>query len=216
MAVIAADGLSSVACWLLRWTAELPRLPFLPEKAMTPRAAAPRRRADRIGESYHRWRIERYKRVPKNGNVEAMRRTFLAISLAFVTACAGSYKASYVAGAVTKQLATESYDVYSAEFNKKATECDPQTNESITTKTELDECMGKAYAKPTHDKIKVGVAAYHEAAKAHTNVMVAVDGSAEERKAATQAVLESAIELLSLFPNGEKLVKKLKSMTGAK
>lgn len=145
-----------------------------------------------------------------------MRRIFLAISLAFVTACAGSYKASYVVGAVTKQLATESYDIYSVELNEKVSECDHHTNESITTKTELDECMGDKYAWEMLEKIELSVRAYHEAAKIHTGVMVAVDGSAEERKAATQAVLDSAIEMLSLFPNGEKLVKKLKSMTGAK
>lgn len=144
-----------------------------------------------------------------------MRRIFLAISLAFVTACAGSYKASYVVGAVTKQLATESYAIYSEGLNEKISECDPHTNESITTKTELDECMGDQYGYETLEKIEVATNAYHEAAEIHTGIMIAADGSAEERKAATQAVLDSAMEMLSILPNGEKLVKKLKSMTGA-
>lgn len=145
-----------------------------------------------------------------------MRSIALAFSLITATGCAGSYKASYVTGAVTKQFATESYAVYSEEFNKKLDECDPANNESVTTKTELDECMGKFYAKPTHEKIELAVKVYHEEAKIHTQVMIAVDATPEERKEATRKVLESAFNLLSLFPEGESLVNKLKKLTGAK
>ena len=143
-----------------------------------------------------------------------MRRIALALSLTFTAGCAGSYKASYVTGAVTKQFSTESYGVYSEEFNKKLDGCDPANNDSVTTKTELDECMGKGYAKPTHEKIETAVKVYYEAAKIHTEVMIAVDGTPEERKAATKRLLESAMALLSLFPEGEKLVKKLEKLTG--
>lgn len=143
-----------------------------------------------------------------------MRRIALALSLTLTAGCAGSYKASYVAGAVTKQFATESYDVYSEQFNAKLDECNPENNPEVTTKTELDGCMGDAYAKPTHDKIETAVKTYHEAAKIHTEAMIVVDGSADERKAATKKVLESAMSLLSLFPKGEELVKKLKKLTG--
>ena len=143
-----------------------------------------------------------------------MRRIALALSLTFASGCAGSYKASYVTGAVTKQFATESYDIYSGEFNEKLEECDPANNDSVTTKKELDECMGKFYAKPAHEKIETAAKGYHAAAKIHTEVMIAVDGTPEERKEATKKVLEAAMELLSLFPEGEKLVKKLKKLTG--
>lgn len=143
-----------------------------------------------------------------------MRRIALALSLTLTAGCAGGYKASYVTGAVTKQFATESYDVYSEQFNTKLDECNPETNESVTTKTELDECMGPSYEKATHDKIETAVKAYHEAAKIHTEAMIAVDGSAEERKAATKNVLVSAIALLELFPKGAELAKKLKKLTG--
>lgn len=145
-----------------------------------------------------------------------MKSKILAVSLLFTLGCAGGYKASYVTGAVTKQFATESYDVYSKEFNKKLTECDPATNESVNSKSQLDECMGPAYAKPTHEKIETSVKAYHEAAVIHTETMIAIDGTSEERKAATEKVLKSAMTLIELFPDGEKLVKKLKQLTGAK
>ncbi len=143
-----------------------------------------------------------------------MRRIVLALSLTLVSGCAGSYKASYVAGAVTKQFATESYDVYSGFFNEKLNECSPANNESVTTKAELDECMGKFYAKPAHEKIETAVKAYYEAAKIHSDIMVSVDSTPEERKEATKRVLESAMNLLSLFPDGEKLVNKLKKLAG--
>ena len=145
-----------------------------------------------------------------------MRRIVLALSLSLTAGCAGGYKASYVKGAVTKQLATESYDVYSEVFNEKLDECDPANNDSVATKTELDECLGKFFDNEDHGKIEVAVKAYHVAAQAHTKAMTAVDGSDEERKAAPGKVLEAALELLSLFPEGEKLVTKLKSLTGAK
>lgn len=147
-----------------------------------------------------------------------MQRIALGISLILATGsatgCAGSYKGSYVTGAVTKQFATESYNVYSDQFNEKLEACSPANNDSVTTKTELDECMGRGYAKPDHERIERATKVYHEAAKIHTQVMIAVDGSPEERKAATKKLLESAMDLLSLFPEGEKLVKKLKKLTG--
>jgi len=143
-----------------------------------------------------------------------MRRNALALSLLLTAGCAGGFKVSYVTGAVTKQFTTESHDIYSESFNEKLTECSPQNNDSITTKTELDECMGRGYAKPDHDKIEVAVKVYHAAAKVHSNTMIAVDGSADERSAATKGILEAAMALLSMFPEGEKLVAKLKKLTG--
>ncbi len=145
-----------------------------------------------------------------------MRRIVLALSLSLTAGCAGGYKSSYVAGAVTKQLTTESYDIYSEGFNEKLDECDPANNDSVATKTELDKCLGKFFDNDGHGKIETAVKAYHAAAKVHTEVMIAVDSTDEDRKAATQKVLEAAMELLSLFPEGEKLVNKLKSLTGAK
>lgn len=145
-----------------------------------------------------------------------MRRIVLVLSLAVTTGCAGGYKASYVAGAVTKEFTTDSYEVYSEQFNKKLDECDPKNNPSVTTKVELDDCMGDAFKKETHDKIEIAVKVYHEAAEIHSEVMKMVDGPEEDRKAATGKILESAMELLALFPGGEKLVNKLKALTGAK
>jgi hypothetical protein len=145
-----------------------------------------------------------------------MRRIVLMLSLVVTTGCAGGYKASYVAGAVTKQFTTESYDVYSEQFNKKLDECDPKNNSAVTTKTELDECMGDAFKQETHDKIEIAVKAYYEAAEIHSEAMKMVEGPEGDRKAATQKILESAMELIALFPDGEKLVAKFKKLTGAK
>ena len=143
-----------------------------------------------------------------------MRSFVLAISLLFTAGCAGTYKASYVTGAVTKQFATESYGVYSGLFNAKLDECDPANNESVTTKTELDECMGPAFEKATHAQIETAVTAYHEAATIHTDLMIASDGTDEERRAATKSLFAAAAKLLALFPAGEKLVNRLESLTG--
>jgi hypothetical protein len=148
-----------------------------------------------------------------------MRRTALALSLTLFAGCASGYKASYVTGAVTKQFATESYNVYSEQFNDKIDECcagdacNPESPDVIT-KTELDQCMGPAFENATHDKIEIAVNLYHEAAEAHTASMQIVNGSDEERKAATNKLLETAMDLLALLPEGNKLVAKLKKLTG--
>jgi hypothetical protein len=143
-----------------------------------------------------------------------MQRAVLAFVIAINAGCAGGYKASYVTGAVVKQFATEAYDVYSEQFNAKLAECDPATNGSVTTQGELDECMGDEYKKETHDKIEVAAKAYHENAEIQTAAMIAVDGDPEEMRAATAAVFESAISLLQLFPEGEKLAAQLKKLSG--
>lgn len=143
-----------------------------------------------------------------------MHRYALAVFITINAGCAGGYKASYVTGAVVKEFATESYDAYSELFNVKLNECDPALNPTVTTQTELDECMGPAYAKETHEKIETMAKAYHEAAEIQTAAMLAVDGDPEDRRAATAAVFDSAMSLLELFPDGEKLVSKLKKLAG--
>ncbi len=148
-----------------------------------------------------------------------MRRTALGLSLVLSAGCAVGYKASYVTGAVTKQFSTESYGIYSEQFNKKIDECcagdscNPESPDVIT-KSELDKCMGPKYENATHEKIELAIDVYYEAAKVHSSVMQIVEGSEEERKAATNALLESAISLLELLPDGDKLVSKLKKLTG--
>lgn len=148
-----------------------------------------------------------------------MRRTALGLSLVLFAGCATGYKASYVTGAVTKQFSTESYGVYSEQFNKKIDECcdgdscNPESPDVIT-KTELDQCMGPAYEQASHEKIELAIKVYHEAAKVHSAAMEIAEGNDEERKAATAALLDSAINLLELLPDGNKLASKLKKLTG--
>lgn len=137
----------------------------------------------------------------------------MVLTMILLTGCAGSYKASYVTGATTKQFATESYDIYSESFNKKVSECDPDNNESVTTKSELDQCMD-GFSSASHDKIEIAAKVYHESAKIHTAIMSSIDASPEERIAATKQVVKSAIALLELFPDGEKLASKLSKLVG--
>ncbi len=122
-------------------------------------------------------------------------------------------------GVVTKEVATESYVPYSEEFNKKIDECctgdvcNPESPDVIT-KTQLDECMGPKFEQSSHDKIEAAVQIYHEAAKAFTEVMKLPNASDEERKAATNALFDSALNLLTLLPEGDKRVARLKELTG--
>lgn len=145
-----------------------------------------------------------------------MRRIILATSLILSTGCAGSYKAAYVTGAVTKEFTTTAYSEYSEQFNAQLDECDPANNEAVNSKTQLDECMGPAFEKSTHDKIVEAIALYYKAAEALTESLILVDGDPDERKAAVTALFETALELLERFPGSENLVKRLKSLAGRK
>ena len=137
-------------------------------------------------------------------------------ALLVLSACAGTYKHSYVTGAITKEFATESYGIYSDHLNEKIEECDPDNNDAIKTKSDFDECLGNGFKASDHDKIKKAVEIYHSAAKVHSDVMVAAASSDEDRKAATQKLVESALALIALMPNGEELVKKFKRISGVK
>lgn len=154
-----------------------------------------------------------------------MRRTALALSILLSSGCATgykrSYKRSYVTGAVTKQFATEAYGIYSDEFNAKIDECcaggacDPES-ENVITKAQLDECMGTGFEKITHDDIEMAIRVYHGAARTHSDVMAIAEGSNEDRKKATERLIETAIDMLGLLPEGDKLVAQIKKLTGTK
>jgi len=145
-----------------------------------------------------------------------MRRIAMSLSFLLLTGCAGSYKAAYVTGAVTKQFTTESYGIYSDELNKKIDECDPESNPKITTKGEFDSCLGPFFKKDDHEKIESLVESYHAAAKFHSNVLLVVDAEDDARADATRKLFESAIDFLESLPEGDELALKLRKLTGKK
>lgn len=140
----------------------------------------------------------------------------LSLGLVLSAGCANAYKASYVTGSVTKELTTQAYDQYSLEFNKQLIECDPATNGEVTTKGEFDECMTPPFAKEAHDKIVKAIDVYYEAAKALSAILASENPGEDELRAAASAIFKSAITVLEMFPEAEKLVTKLKTLTGRK
>lgn len=146
-----------------------------------------------------------------------LKRKFMAalLGVSFLSACSGSYRNTYLIGSATKEFTTQAYDVYSEEFNKKLQECDPENNSEVTTKTLFDECMGDAFKKDTHDKIVTAIDVFYEASKSLTAVLELQDASSkEDRQKAIDEILASAIALLEMLPNGEKMARDLKKIAG--
>lgn len=155
-----------------------------------------------------------------------MKRLILsAVAALTMTACAGGYRAAYVTGAVTKEFVTTEHARYDEQARNKLEQCDPEKNpdNGVETKADFDECMTPQYSEATQEKIVQALGVYKAAAEAASGVLLAVDPArgggkkltteqkAELRKS-VEATVAAAIEALSLFPEGEKLAKKLEAL----
>ena len=162
--------------------------------------------------------------------------TLLTFVLLLVTSCAGKqYKRTYVAGAVTKEFVTEAHGIYDAQANKKLATCDPSANpdSKVTTKGELDACLGDAYKKSTQEKIVQALGTYNTLAIAYTAVMLGCEPNEDGSKVTAVTCIKkvysdddlrewrgklvaSAIELLELFPDAKALTNQLNRLVGGR
>lgn len=147
-----------------------------------------------------------------------MKKILLAALLAVSTSCAAnSYKKAYVAGSVTKEFVNNAHGIYSEEFNEKLDECDPHVNpaSTVTTKGELDTCMGKGFTYKEHQNILAAIGIYKAAAEALTVVLMS-EGEAPDAELdeARKKALDAAFEALELLPEAAELTERLKRLLG--
>lgn len=150
-----------------------------------------------------------------------MRALLVSLALVVMPGCAGAkkltaYQAAYAGGAISAKFIDESHTEYSTVFNAKLGECDPGQNPDspVTTKTELDECMGEHYDYATHEKIGNFLKTYNAAAKKLSTLLLAGTGDEVAIRAAWADARDAALKLVALLPGADKLTNDLSAMLG--
>jgi hypothetical protein len=132
------------------------------------------------------------------------------LALALCSAgCATAHKNAYIAASVTKQVVTESHEIWSEKLNEKATECDNSTD----TSEAFDQCLGP-YAK--NDDVVTALEIYKNAAESLFRVLKSEDAEATAIKELRQRVIDAAWDLLDKLPDDQfkGLKNQLQSIVG--
>jgi hypothetical protein len=136
---------------------------------------------------------------------------FLLVTL---SACAGPWKSTYTAGAVTAQFVTDTHRIaWSEPLRERAEECDKRLDPEVDTKADFDHCLGQYAA---NDVVLLALERYNAAADVLAAVLLATDPEKPDRAklvAAWADVLDAALDLIALFPEAEKYSGQLKTLT---
>lgn len=137
-----------------------------------------------------------------------MRRLLLAPLL--LTGCLNAHNKAYVAGSVANQITTQAHGVYDKAANARITECDPEANSDVTTKTEFDECLGPFVH---NDKVVEALTIYKAAASALFAVLSAPESTDAQKESARREAIDAALDALALIPDAKKYVDQLREIT---
>lgn len=163
-----------------------------------------------------------------------MRNALLVLALAAPSVgCAhGTYKTSYTIGATTKVFVEESHGIYDEEANDALAGClEKKEAGEVTTQKQMDECLGPFFKKDTQEKVVAALAIYKVAAVAFSAVMLGCEPDPDGKpvKAATcvkrtftdaelrkwrSELITAAFDVIELFPEAEKQMKKLDMLIG--
>lgn len=142
----------------------------------------------------------------------------LLVFLLMVTGCANAWKTAYVGGAVSADYVTDLHkQAWSEPLNARAEECDAKLDPETDTKEDFDSCMAE-FALVHQEKVEAGLVAYNAAAEVLEKVLLAADPEnpkpdRDQLISAWTAVLTAALELVQLFPGGDKYVAQLRTLT---
>lgn len=122
------------------------------------------------------------------------RASILALALCTV-GCANANKNAYIAASVTKQIVTESHEIWSQELNEKATECDASTESAEA----FDTCLGP-FAK--NDDVVTALEIYKNAAESLFRILKSGDAAeATAVKELKDRVIDAAWALMKRLPD---------------
>jgi hypothetical protein len=134
--------------------------------------------------------------------------------LLLIPACAGPWKSTYTAGAVTAQFVTDTHRIaWSEPLRERADECESRLDYEVDTQADFDECLG-VYAQ--NDQVLEALEVYNAASEVLEQALLATDPEKPDRVALISAwadVLDAALHLLALFPEAEKLAGQLQTLT---
>jgi hypothetical protein len=134
--------------------------------------------------------------------------------LLLLSACAGPWKSTYTAGAVTAQFVDDTHRIaWSEPLRERAEACDNRLDPEVDTKADFDQCLGPYVA---NDDVLLALERYNAAADVLAAVLLATDPEKPDRDklvAAWADVLDAALDLIALFPEAEKYSAQLKTLT---
>lgn len=121
-----------------------------------------------------------------------------------------AHNKAYIAGSVANQITTEAHGVFDKAANKRITECDPETNESVTDEAGFDECLGPFAG---NDKVVAALTLYTAAASALFAVLSAPDSTDGQKEQAMREAVRAALDALELIPEAEAFSRQLRELT---
>lgn len=138
------------------------------------------------------------------------------VLLATLSGCANAWKTSYVGGAVAADFVVDTHkQAWSEPLNARAEECDATLDPETDTKADFDECMG-VYASEHNSKVVRALEVYDASASVLAQLLLTTDPENPDEKKLLSAwgnVLNAALDLVSLFPEGEKYARQLRTLT---
>jgi hypothetical protein len=140
----------------------------------------------------------------------------LATALVFGGGCASvqkTHKRVYIGAAVTKQVVTESHEIYSNQLNAKVSECDPDNNPKITSEELFDECLGP-YAY--NDDVVMALEVYKAAAELLFKYLKNEDPDKEKLLELSRDAINAAFDLAKKFPESQAVAHRLEKLVGRK
>jgi hypothetical protein len=125
-----------------------------------------------------------------------MRTKALVLFAAFGLGCApmSAHQKAYVAGSVTKQVVTESHEIWSKQLNEKATECDQSTDSAEA----FDECLGP-FAH--NDDVVMALEIYKKAAESLFEILKSDDAQKTAIDEMKKHVVEAAWAVMNKLPD---------------
>lgn len=140
-----------------------------------------------------------------------MRTKVLVLIAGLGIGCApmSAHQKAYVAGSVTKQVITESHEIWSKQLNEKATECDKGTE----TAAAFDKCLGP-FAH--NDDVVLSLEIYKKAAESLFAILKSEDAQKTAIEEMKKRVIEAAWAVMNRLPD-EKFgaaKQQLKSIVG--
>ena len=137
----------------------------------------------------------------------------LAFSFYFTAGCANAWKVAYVGGSTAASFVTDTHkQAWSKPLNAKAEECSASLTDE-NTKADFDACLG-IYTE--NDKVVKALEAYNAASEVLETVLLATDPENPDKAkllTAWTAVLDAALNLVALFPEGAKYTSQLQTLT---
>lgn len=139
---------------------------------------------------------------------------YFVLFLVGACGCANAWQTSYVGGSAAAKFVTETHKIaWSEPLNAKTRECDPAHNPKIQSEKDLEACLGIFTRNP---EVVAALKKYNATAEILEQILLATDPNKPDSAkllAAWNDVLDAALDLVDLFPDGARYTHQLRILT---